>query len=194
MNNDMQINDDELDLELQDIEQMLAPRVQFHAPDSLKDEVMEKARLASKPLRTVRLWPWFVAACMVGAIALLLVPPKTEDNTESKPLVAKTEGKSAQQPVKEVLPIATEESEAETSKTQKRAKAHHPGPVSKPGTPTMEHEPEETPVQMSEETRMELLMTQLSTSTQEMQREVDLEEETRQLRIRGERMLSQVNI
>lgn len=195
MNHDID-NYDDLDLELQDIEQMLAPKCEFHASESLKTEVLDKARQAAKPRRTVRLWPWVAAACVAGVIALFLLPPKTTDSDDvgGKPLVAKVEEEYVQQPVKEEQPVVVEVPETETSKTQKRARPHHPASTSDLGTSTEEHEPEESPVQMSEETQMELLMAYLSTPNQEMQREIDPEEEVKQLRLRGERMLNQIDI
>ena len=195
MNNNIDKYDD-LDIELQDIEQMLGPKCEFRASESLKDEVMNKARLAAKPRRTIRLWPWVAAACVAGVIALFLLPPKTTDSDDvgGKPLVAKVEKEYVQQPVKEEQPVVAEVPETETNKTQKRAKQHHPASTSDLGTSTEENEPEESPVQMSEETRMELLMAYLSSPNQEMQREIDPEEEVKQLRLRGERMLSQIDI
>ena len=195
MNHDIDKYDD-LDLELQDIEQMLASKCEFHASESLKAEVLDKARLAAKPRRTVRLWPWVAAACVAGVIALFLLPPQATETNEigSKPLTAKVEEKPVQKQIKEEQPVVAEVAEPETSKTQKRARPHHPEATSNSGTPTEENEPEESPVQMSEETQMELLMAYLSTPSQEMQREIDPEEEVKQLRLRGERMLSQINI
>lgn len=195
MNNNIDKYDD-LDIELQDIEQMLGPKCEFRASESLKDEVMNKARLAAKPRRTIRLWPWAVAACAVGVIALFLLPPQATETNEigSKPLTAKVGEKPVQKQVKEELPVVADEAESETSQTEKQAKVHQPSSTSDLGNPAEETEQEKCPVQMSEETRMELLMAYLSTSNQEMQREIDPEEEVKQLRLRGERMLSQIDI
>ena len=195
MNHDID-NYDDLYLELQDIEQMLAPKCEFHASESLKTEVLDKARQSAKPRRTVRLWPWVAAACVAGVIALFLLPPEATDSNDvgGKLLVTKVEKKTIQQPVKDEQPVVAEVAETETSKKQKRTNVHPPETTPNLGTPTEEHEPEESPVQMSEETQMELLMAYLSTPNQEMQREIDPEEEVKQLRLRGERMLNQIDI
>ena len=72
--------------EFEDIEQLLKPQCEFKASETLKQEVMEKARVEVTPRRTVRLWPWLVAACVVGFMIMFLMPPKSA--TEEKPLVA----------------------------------------------------------------------------------------------------------
>jgi len=40
-----------------DIEQLLKPQCEFKASETLKQEVMQKAREEVSPRRTVRLWP-----------------------------------------------------------------------------------------------------------------------------------------
>jgi len=53
-------------------------------------------------------------------------------------------------------------------------------------------EPQEEPVQMSEETRMELLMASLNKDVPQME-DINIEEEIRQMRMRGERLTSMCN-
>lgn len=60
-----------------DIEQMLKPRCEFKASESLKQNVMAKARQEFRPHRTIRLWPWVAAACVVGFLMLYFMPPET---------------------------------------------------------------------------------------------------------------------
>jgi hypothetical protein len=53
-------------------------------------------------------------------------------------------------------------------------------------------EPQEEPVQMSEETRMELLLASLNKDVPQME-DINIEEEIRQMRMRGERLTSMCN-
>ncbi len=166
--------------EFEDIEQLLKPQCEFKASDSLKQKVMEKARQESRPSRIVRMWPWLAAACVVGFLIMFLKPPKMVKEqvkeetqlvakTETKPVLEKTQPKTSSVP----LPISVE--------TPKRPKVHKPRNVVK-------EEPSEEPVQMSEETRMALLLARLDVEEPQMER-FDTEEEIRQIRMRGERMI-----
>ena len=60
-----------------DIEQMLKPQCEFKASESLKQNVMAKARQEVCPHRTIRLWPWVAAACVAGFLMLYFMPPET---------------------------------------------------------------------------------------------------------------------
>jgi hypothetical protein len=66
--------------EFEDIEQLLKPQCEFKASDTLKQEVMEKARQEAKPRRIVRMWPWLAAACVAGFMLLLFAPPETQND------------------------------------------------------------------------------------------------------------------
>ena len=95
--------------DMEDLEQLLKPQCEFHASDTLKDEVIAKAKAEARP-RKVRLLPWLAAACVAGFLTLYLMPPeKIEENT---PAVAKVEN-----PVS-VLP-KTEENEKVVAKVMK---------------------------------------------------------------------------
>ena len=74
--------------EFEDIEQLLKPQCEFKASETLKQEVMEKAHEEIRPRRTIKLWPWLAAACVIGFIVMYLMPPKSavEDSMEGKPL------------------------------------------------------------------------------------------------------------
>ncbi len=167
--------------EFEDIEQLLKPQCEFKASETLKQEVMQKAREEVSPRRTVRLWPWLAAACVVGFMMMLLMPPKSA--TDGEQPVAKVE-----------TPKAPAAKQAETThepatvkvETPKQPKAQKPRrKVSRAEQP----EPQEEPVQMSEETRMELLLASLNKDVPQME-EIDTEEEIRQIRMRGERLIS----
>ena len=88
--------------DFEDIEQLLKPQCEFKASNTLKQEVMEKARQELKPRRIVRMWPWLAAACVVGFVVMFLMPPKPA--SEEKPLVAKV-----------VTPKAAETKQAEST-------------------------------------------------------------------------------
>ena len=164
--------------EFEDIEQMLKPQCEFKASDTLKQEVMEKARQEIRPRRTIKLWPWVAAACVIGFIIMVLMPPEQviEQTINETPIVAKAE------------PIVVEEQQEEKTpepvivkvETPKQRKAQSPQPSVK-----------EEPVQMSEETRMELLLAMVSQNEEMPQmEEIDIEEEIRQMRQRGEQMIN----
>ena len=63
----------------EDIEHMLKPQCEFKASDTLKDEVLEKAREEVAPHRSVKMWHWVAAACVLGFVFLHLMPPKEEE-------------------------------------------------------------------------------------------------------------------
>ena len=163
--------------EFEDIEQLLKPQCEFKASDTLKQEVIEKARQEVNPRRIVRIWPWLAAACVIGFVMMILMPPKPA--TEEQPLVAKI-----------VTPKAAETKQAESTpepvsvnvETPKRQKAKRPRKVVK-------DEPQDEPVQMSEETRIQLLLATLNKDVPQME-DIDTEEEIRQIRMRGERLIS----
>lgn len=145
-----------------------------------------------KPTRTIRMWPWAAAACVAGVLIMFLMPPKTNDEVvEDTQIVAKVEppvtNTTASQQAEET-PVDEDVSETVIAQKHSKATSVTATAVSQP---TEEAEPEEEPVQMSEETRMELLMAYLSPE-ERMLRDIDLEEEIRQMRMRGERMLSQM--
>ena len=70
--------------DIEDLEQLLKPQCEFHASDTLKDEVIAKAKAEARP-RKVRLLPWLAAACVAGIIGLFLMPPEqSEEKVISK--------------------------------------------------------------------------------------------------------------
>ena len=167
--------------EFEDIEQLLKPQCEFKASETLKQEVMQKAREEVSPRRTVRLWPWLAAACVVGFMMMLLMPPKSA--TDGEQPVAKIETAKAPEPKQaETTPEPT------TVKVEapQQPKAQKPRrKVSRAKQP----EPQEESVEMSEETRMELLLASLNKDEPQME-DIDTEEEIRQIRMRGERLIS----
>ena len=167
--------------EFEDIEQLLKPQCEFKASETLKQEVMQKAREEIHPHRIVKMWPWLAAACVVGFMLLLLMPPKsTTDGEQPVATVETTKTPATKQT--ETIPEPT----TVRVETQQRPKAQKPRKkVKKPKQP----EPQEEPVQMSEETRMELLLASLNEDEPRME-DISTEEEIRQMRMRGERLVN----
>ena len=164
--------------EFEDIEQLLKPQCEFKASETLKQEVMEKASEEIHPRRTVRLWPWLIAACVVGFMIMFLMPPKSA--TEEKPLVAEKVEKPKAVEEKQVENIPEPVNvKVETPKRRKNTQRNRPRCV----------QPKEEPVQMSEETRMELLLASLDKDVPQME-EKDSYEAIRQVRMRGERLVN----
>lgn len=178
--------------EFEDIEQLLKPQCEFKASDTLKTEVLEKAREEIRPRRIVKMWPWLAAACVAGFIIMLLMPPRTttENPAEGNQLEAKVE-----------TPKAAEGQQAEPKPEPDNISIETPVPSKAASTPQRPRrvvkekpvkESQEEPVQMSEETRMELLLASLNKDVPQME-DINIEEEIRQMRMRGERLTSMCN-
>lgn len=183
--------------EFEDIEQLLKPQCEFKASDTLKQEVLEKAREEVRPHRIVKMWPWLAAACVVGFIVMVLMPPETatENPAEGNQLVAKAET------LKVETPKAVENQQAEPTPEPTNISIETPVPSKAASTPQRPRrvvkekpvkESQEEPVQMSEEMRMELLLASLNKDVPQME-DVNIEEEIRQMRMRGERLTSMCN-
>jgi hypothetical protein len=169
---------------IEDIEQILKPQCEFKASERLKNDVLEKARQEIRPHHSVRLWPWVAAACVAGVIMMLLMPPK--DTSVEESLVAKAE-----------LAPATEVKQADSKPETEQviASVETPKPrkaVAVTRKPRQEAHTEES-VQMSEETRLALMMASLNEDVPHTE-EINPEEEIRQLRKRGERLISMFEV
>jgi hypothetical protein len=150
----------------------------FNMPDDMEQRVMERVSQKTRPSRIVRMWPWLAVACVVGFLIIFLKPPKTtiEQAPKEEQLVAKV--KTA---------IAVEEKHEEL----KTPVPHKTGNSDQKPRPSHIEEPDEETVQMSEETRMELLLAMASQYDEMPQmEETDTYDEIRQIRMRGERMKS----
>ena len=168
--------------EFEDIEQLLKPQCEFKASETLKQEVMEKAHEEIRPRRTIKLWPWLAAACVIGFIVMYLMPPKSavENSMEGKPLVAEKVEKP--KTAEETKQVTSTPEPMKSVDTPKRPKAKRP-------RQKVKEAPVEEPVEMSEETRMELLLASLSDDEPQME-DINTKEEIRQIRMRGERLIS----
>ncbi|MBO4664494.1 MAG: hypothetical protein J5663_08795 [Bacteroidaceae bacterium] len=156
--------------------------------DFTQEEIDAMFTPAPAPRR--KLWGWVAAACAVGVIALFFTPPRVSDEqtTGDNVLVAKVE--PAQEPSTASEPVTTTpEPTTERVVTEKPKQHKASSHIQEPQPIIEEAEPDEEPVEMSEETRIELLLASLMEETPKME-EIDIEEEIRQIRIRGERMAS----
>ena len=88
MNNNNQNENDNFYDSFEDIEQMLKPQCEFKASNTLKEEVLEKAREEVAPHRTVKMWHWVAAACVLGFVCLHLMPPKEEEDYNAENIFA----------------------------------------------------------------------------------------------------------
>ena len=179
--------------EFEDIEQLLKPQCEFKASDTLKKEVLEKAREEIHPRRIVKMWPWLAAACVAGFIVMFLMPPRTatENPAEGNRLEAKVEtrkvveGQQAEpKPEPDSINVETPIPSKAASAPQRPRRVVKEKPV---------EESQEQPVQMSEETKMELLLASLNKDVPQME-DINIEEEIRQMRMRGERLTSMCNL
>jgi hypothetical protein len=194
MNNDKDLLEDDFNNSFDDVEQMLKPLCEFKASNTLKQNVMEKARQEIHPTRIIRMWPWLAAACVIGFLIIFLKPPKTarEQAPKEEQIVAKAETTKAVEgkqgdSIPKQKDFSTEttiqpHAESISPKHRKtRATAQRP-------RPNHLEESIEEPVQMSEKTRMELLLASLDEKMPQME-EINTEEEILQIRIRGERLI-----
>ena len=192
--NNIDTFEDDLIDGFEDIEQMLKPQCEFKASEALKEEVLRKAEDEVTPHRSVRVWPWLAAACVAGILVLFMMPPESTDNVvEEKPIIAKVD----ETPVigtPKVVETPEHEKIIENIQPRKKTKTT-PQVISTPQVIEDKpiEEPIDEPIQMSEETMIELLMAYL-TDTGNEQREINHEEEIQQMRIRGDRMISQMKI
>ena len=167
--------------DFEDIEQLLEPQCEFKASETLKQEVMEKAHREVSPRRIVRMWPWLAAACVAGFIIMFLMPPKKVLEKPADETLLVTKAETAPVPEKQQAKDMPKPKNVSVD-IPKQPKVQRPPKVVK-------EEPKEEPVQMSEETRMELLLASLNADEPQME-DINTEEEIRQIRMRGERMIS----
>jgi len=63
--------------------------------EALYDQIMEERKASEKPKLSRKIWPWLIAACVAGIIALILAPPKQNDSPITTPQIV-------QHPVKNI--------------------------------------------------------------------------------------------
>jgi len=151
------------------------------------------AMFTPAPKSQRQIWAWLAAACVIGIVALYLTPPKsTEDGvSDSQSLVARTEQTSQS---KTDITLSTQGQNTKRAETKAsvqveapiRQRTVQPKATDDTYTPAVE---EEDSVQMSEDTKIELLMASLTEDIPTIE-EIDIEDEIRLLRQRGERLMS----
>lgn len=161
------------------------------AYDFTKEEV--DAMFTPAPKSQRQIWAWLAAACVIGVVALYLTPPKSTGDgvSDSQSLVARTEQTS--QPKTDIT-LSTQGQNAKPAETKASVQVEapirqltvQPKATDDTYTPAVE---EEDSVQMSEDTKIELLMASLTEDIPTIE-EIDIEDEIRQLRQRGERLMS----
>lgn len=194
MNNDKNLLEDNFNNSFDDVEQMLKPLCEFKASKALKQNVMEKARQENHPSRIIRMWPWLAAACVIGFLIIFLKPPKTAIKQAPKEELIAAEAETAKT-VEEKQEDGTPPQKDFSTKTTIQPHAKSISPIhrktrttaQRPRPNNLEESIEES-VQMSEETRMELLLASLNEEMPQME-EINTEEEILQIRIRGERLI-----
>ena len=195
MNNDKDLLEENFNNSFDDVEQMLKPLCEFKASNTLKQNVMEKARQEIHPTRIIRMWPWLAAACVIGFLIIFLKPPKTarEQAPKEEQIVAKAETTKA---VEGKQGDSIPEQKDFNTETTIQPHAESISPIHRKTRTTAQmprpnhlEESIEEPVQMSEETRMELLLASLNEERPQME-EINTEEEIHQIRIRGERLIN----
>ena len=153
------------------------------AYDFTQEEV--DAMFVAEPAKKRAIWPWIAAACAIGALIMFVTPPKsTEEPTEhalASAVVTKTP-KAEEESVK-TPPVQ------ETAMSEKKRTKRISSPPKKPQHEIAEEYPEEDPVRMSEETRMEIILASLEEKVP-ISEEFDFEEDIRQLRQRGQQMMN----
>lgn len=148
------------------------------------------AMFVAEPAKKRAMWPWLVAACVIGALMMLITPPKFGEETDNQiakveKTVKKTE-KSVEKVDKE--PQKTVLETAKTDETASKAIRKHTKIRKQKSVEEAEEEPVEEPVRMSEETRQRILLASMEPQIQS--EALDMEESIAQLRMRGQRVMS----
>lgn len=150
------------------------------------------AMFVAEPTKKRAIWPWLVAACVIGALMMLSTPPKFGEETavpiaKVEKTVKKTENtveKVEKEP--QIIVLETAKSSDITQKTiRKHTKIRKQKPIEETEEKTVEE-----PVRMSEETRQRLLLASMEPQIRTMNDDYDFEENVRQIRQRGQRVMS----
>ena len=154
-----------------------------------EDLSAEYEQICKSQSHRIIMWSWVAAACVAGVVIMFLTPPKADGNVDAgETVVAEVVKKKSE--IKETKEEAPQpEVVAEASQTPKPQKTNNSKQENQPEKAVAA---EAEPVQMSEETKMELLMTSLMPQPQTVD-DIDIEEDIRQMRMRESRMLASMN-
>lgn len=149
--------------------------------EALFDQIMEERN--RKP-RIIKMWPWAVAACIIGILIMVFTPPRSADKT---PLVAESKPAVEVPTTVEKLEVKAAEPKVETIEKPKVVARHKPA-SKKVVTDKPAETAEEEPVRMSEDTRLEIMLASTKSPRRRMSDE-DFQNDINEFRKMGERIL-----
>lgn len=149
--------------------------------EALFDQIMEERN--RKP-RIIKMWPWAAAACIIGILIMVFIPPRSADKT---PLVAESKPAVEVPTTVEKLEVKAAEPKVETIEKPKAVTRHKPAPK-KVVTDKPAETAEEEPVRMSEATRLEIMLASTKSPRRRMSDE-EFQNDINEFRKMGERIL-----
>lgn len=136
------------------IRQELPVRPQM--PKDLNARLMQRVEkeVNRKPKRSVVVWPWIAAACVIGVLMMVFTPPRSADDDA---LVAENKSEVKVPATTEVTAVKAIEPKVETVEKPKAEVRQEPS-SRKVMTDKPVETAEEEPVRMSEATRLEIML------------------------------------
>lgn len=125
-------------------------------PKDLNARLMQRVEkeVNRKPKRSVVVWPWIVAACVIGVLMMVFTPPRPTDDDV---LVAESKSEVKVPATTEVTAVKATEPKVETIEKPKAEVRQEPS-SRKVMTDKPVETAEEEPVRMSEATRLEIML------------------------------------
>lgn len=125
-------------------------------PKDLNARLMQRVEkeVNRKPKRSVVVWPWIAAACVIGVLMMVFTPPRSADDDA---LVAESKSEVKVPATTEVTAVKATEPKVETIEKPKAEVRQEPS-SRKVMTDKPVETAEEEPVRMSEATRLEIML------------------------------------
>lgn len=125
-------------------------------PKDLNTRLMQRVEkeVNCKPKRSVVVWPWIAAACVIGVLMMVFTPPRSADDDA---LVAESKSEVKVPATTEVTAVKATEPKVETIEKPKAEVRQEPS-SRKVMTDKPVETAEEEPVRMSEATRLEIML------------------------------------
>lgn len=125
-------------------------------PKDLNARLMQRVEkeVNRKPKRSVVVWPWIAAACVIGVLMMVFTPPRPTDDDA---LVAENKSEVKIPATTEVTAVKATEPKVETIEKPKAEVRQEPS-SRKVMTDKPVETAEEEPVRMSEATRLEIML------------------------------------
>lgn len=125
-------------------------------PKDLNARLMQRVEkeVNCKPKRSVVVWPWIAAACVIGVLMMVFTPPRSADDDA---LVAESKSEVKVPATMEVTAVKATEPKVETIEKPKAEVRQEPS-SRKVMTDKPVETAEEEPVRMSEATRLEIML------------------------------------